>query len=1174
MTEAVISDLFHIQERFLRSAHLERDFEDASALKGYVLTSPIRSNLERLMIGLNPTSGQRAWRITGDYGSGKSSFGLVLAHLFSGRADQLPTQLQRAISFKKLGPAYPQMLPVLVTGSRGPIALAILRSLRTALFNTYSRGRMPKVFGKIEEQLTSTPSGVVSDDAVVEILTEANAYVSETGKGTGLLIIIDELGKFLEYAALHPDRQDIYLLQRLAEAASRSGKAPLFIVGLLHQGFNAYADNLSQSAQKEWEKVAGRFEEILFNQPLEQITNLVAHALNVRVNKLPDAIIRQAQQGMRVALDLGWYGAAASQASLIENASRLYPLHPSVLPVLVKLFNRFGQNERSLFSFLLSNEPFGLQEFAAQSVTFNRFYRIHNLYDYARAIFGHRLSIQSYRSHWNQIDSMIESFPTDDAVDLQVLKTVGLLNMLDAHNLLASEQAVRSAVFGEGASGARAAKAKIQELQRGRKVLYFRGAAGGYCLWPHTSINLEKAYEDASRALGSTQRITSLIQKYLETRPLVARRHYIQTGNLRHFSVHYLPTNELDTALKTSTTSDGIIIVPLCETEEERQQALQFAESGVLRNRLDVLVAVPRPLGNLAGLVQETQRWQWILENTPELNADTYAAEEVSRQIVASRHMLEKRVQAFIGLKQFASRTELQWFRQCRRLDITNGRELLSYLSQVCDEVYDQAPRILNELVNRSSLSSAAAAARQRLIERVFKFSTEPLLGMDPTKKPPEMSIYLSVLQNAGLHREVEGGYALAVPEADEDVCNIRPALQHIQQVLEQASDKRVKISDVLAELRQPPFGVRDGISPLLLAIFAVIHEQDVAFYENGAFMRHVTGFDFLRLTKNPDAFEIQYCKITGVRTEVFDRLLGILRLQPSKKRKIDLLDVVRPLCVFAAQLPAYTHKTKKLSEQAISVRAALVSAREPVTLIFHQLPQACGFAGFPVDKSVDSSEVQGFVVALKRALDELKAAFPELQDRMKAAVAKAFDSSGSFKEVREALSARAENILINVTEMQLKAFSLRLFDRNLAEAEWLESLGSLVCSMPPLKWTDEEEELFSQELGHLATRFCRVESMTFKTRKTRKSAVGSSAVRIAITQLDGSEVDQVIYTTEEEEKAVAKLEAQLSSMFSQNRNIVLAATARAFWKALSLKEEKPNVKTSTPHPEFVWGEG
>ena len=39
MPNALISDLFNIQSRFLRSAHLERDFADPKALSGYILTA-------------------------------------------------------------------------------------------------------------------------------------------------------------------------------------------------------------------------------------------------------------------------------------------------------------------------------------------------------------------------------------------------------------------------------------------------------------------------------------------------------------------------------------------------------------------------------------------------------------------------------------------------------------------------------------------------------------------------------------------------------------------------------------------------------------------------------------------------------------------------------------------------------------------------------------------------------------------------------------------------------------------------------------------------------------------------------------------------------------------------------------------------------------------------------
>jgi hypothetical protein len=40
-----IADYIHIQRRFLRSAHLERDFRDPSALEGYVVTPQIQQSL-------------------------------------------------------------------------------------------------------------------------------------------------------------------------------------------------------------------------------------------------------------------------------------------------------------------------------------------------------------------------------------------------------------------------------------------------------------------------------------------------------------------------------------------------------------------------------------------------------------------------------------------------------------------------------------------------------------------------------------------------------------------------------------------------------------------------------------------------------------------------------------------------------------------------------------------------------------------------------------------------------------------------------------------------------------------------------------------------------------------------------------------------------------------------
>lgn len=1145
------SGLFNIAARYLRSAQLERDFHDPSALSGYIGTDFVRSCLGRVAEGLKPRSGQRAWRMTGDYGSGKSSFALLLAHWFAGHDFAFPPQLRKVVDYNQFGVKRPHLVPVLVTCSRQALGRSILQSVYRTLSQTYSREQKPRLTLELRQLLEAKREP--SDKQVLDVILEVNSRIIADSKGKGVMLIIDELGKFLEFASLHPQHQDVFLLQQLAEEASRSGNEPLFIIGLLHQGFSAYADYLNQSAQREWDKVAGRFDEIVFNQPVEQIACLITSALNVKTDTIPRFQTQGQKHAMERSIGLGWFGSADAK-QLQDMAVPLYPLHPMILPVLIRVFRRFGQNERSLFSFLLSNEPFGLQEFSAMSADKVIPYRLHDLYDYVRTNFGHRLVVQSYRSHWNLIDSLIETFATEDTMQVKVLKTVGILNLLNDGDLVPTQESIVCAVAGDDAVSQKQVRAALEKLHIGKRVLYDRGRARGLCLWPHTSVDLEKAYEDARRAVSTPQRVASLIKDYLQTRPVVARRHYITTGNLRHYDVRYCSVLEMDAVLQQTTTdSDGTIVILLCETEQERDAALVLARRPELQKRTNWIIAVPKPLNNLAPLVQEVQRWDWVSTNTKELNADKYAREEVMRQRTDAHLRLERRIQSIIGFKQMSGEMSLEWFRQTRHLKIKNGRHLLEELSRLFDETYNQAPHIHNELVNRRNPSSAAAAARMRLIERMFTDARAEFLGMDSAKKPPEMSMYLSVLKNTGLHQKHGDIWRIGEPHHKTDEkCRVLPALRLIQATVQKEPDSRVNIATLFAELRKPPYGVRDGIIPLLLTVFAIAHEKDVAFYKDGTFLRELNGEAMLVLTKAPERFEIQYCKIEGVRAELFEKMLAVLGIKAPNEREAELLDVVTKLCVFVAQLPAYVLNTKKLPPMALAVRDIILNAREPAKLLFTELPKACGFDPIRPD-AIASKPVQAFVKTLKAALDELRTAFPELQERMRYELRGAFDLPGTFQQFRTTLAERAEQVLLGVNEPKLRAFCLRLLDDHLPESEWLESLGSHLALKPPSKWHDAEEEAFDNELAQCATRFHHVESIVFAGGKSPKNSVG---IRLAITQANGVEHEQVVHFTTDEEQQLRGLQTQFEALFTKDKRLGLAAASRAIWANLE-KEVK-----------------
>ena len=1114
------------------------------------MTDFTRSCLAYVANGLKPGSGQRAWRITGDYGSGKSSFALLLAHWFADRTGTFPQEIRKVVGFRQFGVTQPRFVPVLVTCSRQALGTSILNSLYQTLIQIYGGGTKINLVREVQCLLETNREP--TEDQIFKLVLRVHSRIIEDSKGKGLLLILDELGKFLEFAALHPQRQDVFLLQRLAEVASRSGDQPFFVVSLLHQGFNAYSDLLSQSAQREWEKIAGRFEEIVFHQPIDQVANVVASAINVRTKAIPKTESLELRQAMKQTIALGWFGSSLTK-SLLNVVPRLYPLHPTVLPILIRAFRRFGQNERSLFSFLLSNEPFGLQAFSEENLREGNLYRLHNFYDYVRTNFGHRLAVQSYRSHWNLIDSVVESFATEDELQVKILKTVGILNLINDGDLLPNEESVVSAL-----SRVRETEKQVRNtlgrLHREKRVLYDRGRARGLCLWPHTSVDLEKAYEDACRAVDTPQHVAGPIKDFLDSRPIVARRHYIETGNLRHFDIRYCSVDELSGLSEQHLThADGFIIAPLCETPIERQTALAFAKKSLFKQRSHWLVAVPCPLKHLTSLVQEVQRWEWISTNILELNADKFAREEVSRQKTAARLQLEKRVQSHLGFKQFTGQMSLEWFHEGSPLKVKDGRDLLSTLSRIFDNVYKRAPRIHNELVNRRNLSPAAAAARMRLIERMFTDAETECLGMIPEKKPPEMSMYLSVLKDTGLHCERESSWQISEPHSKTDKKgNVLPTLRRIREIVLKEPDSRVNVATLFAELRKPPYGVRDGLIPLLLAVFAITHEKDVAFYKDETFLRELNGEAMLLLTKVPKRFDIQHCKIEGVRAELFQRLLTVLDIKVPARREFELLDVVKQLCVFVAQLPTYVLNTKKLSGKTLAVRDTILNAREPVKLVFTELPSACGFE--PIRAEVSTKEtVSAFVKTLEVALDDLKMTFPELQERLRKELRTAFNLPGTFQQFRTVLSARSKQMVLTVIEPKLRAFCLRLMDDSLPESDWVESIASHLALKPPSKWHDMEEEVFSHGLAQYAAKFHRVESIAFAGRKSLKNSLG---VRLAVTQADGVEHEQVVHYAANEEVRLQELQRRFENLLTGDKRLGLVAASRAIQANLGQAEE------------------
>lgn len=1135
-----IGEHFQVPERFVRSVQLERDFQDSGALDEYIVTPAMAEAFMRIRDALRPESGRRAWRITGDYGVGKSSFALVVAHLMARSAGKGLDRIAGDLGWDMGGAALPALWPVLLTGSRSSMIGALATAIGAAVeARRPSRGKAPRA----QTALIERAQAVMTSGDTVELealLVDFRALAAESG--AGVLLIVDELGKFLEHAAQGAG-EDVFILQRLAEMAARSGKRPFVVVGLLHQGFHAYADRLPMASRNEWEKVAGRFEEIVFDQPLAHMAALVAGALRLDPAALPAPVREAARQIAAATAQTGWLGGGTVGAVGLDVA-RLYPIHPTVLPVLVRFFSRFGQHERSLFGFLLSNEPFGLQAFSTRAVAPEHWYRLDDLYDYVRACFGHRLAGASYRSHWLRIVATIDTAVDASAFELKLLKAVAVLNLLDGDDLIPTDRALSASFSPDQGDEVTAALNGL--VKRG--LLFHRGALGGYRLWPNASVNLEEALRQAERAMGPIRNVAAGLIPHLPADPIMARRHYLERGTLRYFERRYCEAGDLLACAAKPTEADGLLIVALSDDSVTRSEALNTARRPEIEKRRDIVISLPPPVASLAGELSDLRLWAWVSQNTAELADDSYARAEVSRQLGLAGRTLLTRMQGLGDGTEVSAGSYIWAGEEIARS--SDDRGLSALLSRVCDELYHASPLITNELLNRNQVSSAAAAARMRLIERMFEAAELPDMGLPEAKAPPEKSIYLSVMKAGGLHAQTDTGFGLQFP-GDADPLRLRPALDALLASIAAGGGDRISVSSLLAGLRAPPFGVRDGVGPLLLAFVLRTHAHELAVYEHGTFLHRFGPSDLQRVIKGPQYFEVQHCQVSGVRLEVFEALVRNFS-DAVPGRSIDLLDVVKPLCQFAAQLPEFTRKTNGVSPMARAVRDTLLGAREPITLLFEDLPKACEIDAFRPHAEPEVAEAKLFVDRLQEAVEELRHAYDALLGRIQRRTAEAL---GQPVFDRVAAASRAARVSLVAREPRLRTFALRLRDPGLSDKAWAEALGSYVISKPPAKWLAADEARFDDEAGTLAEHFCKTEAAAFAHPDMPPQ---TEAVRLNLTRGDGEDVIRVI-----EGKADDDLSGQadvLAGRLPQDAELRLRLLTELLWRELHAE-----VKSATP---------
>ena len=1149
----VLADHISVVGRFARSANLERDACQIEPLDGYVVTARALDAVDRIASAAVRGSSGCAWSITGPYGSGKSSLALLLDAALG------PPSRTREAAWKLIDQASPLVgvrvreahqrhdtgktgfHRALVTANREPFNHTVLRALHQGVLRSYdgiprsSRFRAAGMLRRaLEDAAGSDPRRTgPSPAALLEI---ARCLAEEAP----LVLIIDEFGKNLE--AIGDLRSaDPYLLQQLAEAGQGSG-LPIFVLTLQHLSFEDHLTSADDPQRREWAKVQGRFEDIAYVESPQATRALIGTVFKVSDDKLQHRIARWA---VRLANEMRSFGVA--DLADPKMVAACYPLHPLVATVLPELCSRYGQHERTLFSFLTSNEPTSAASFLATTELPAGAplpsLGLAEVYDYFVGT-GVLAAMSAGRSsRWTEITTRLRDTHGLSTKQTRLAKAVALLNLVSTTGTIRASSRILALTDTRVEDQLAALEAT--------GVVTHREFADEYRIWQGTDIDIRRLLEGGRRQV-KRQSLVDVLSALDRPVPVVAARHSAEHDVLRVFTRRYVDDAERVDPLDPFSPYDGEVL--LVVGSDRSVPSVTWTMSAAK----PVVAAVPNEVSEIARAAREAAAVTAALTN-PAVENDRVARADLGERLAEAKSAVEQAISAAFSV------AACRWV----LLDAEGGIELpggrgSAALSAAADVAYRSTPIVRNEMLNRAELTSQGAKARRLLLEAMIDHGSEADLGFDGYG--PEVAMYRAFLKETNFHG-IDGHTNTMVFRKPDDH-SLLCAWQVVMEEFNRAKACRVNLNDIYAALLCPPVGMKGGVIPVFVTASLLALSDEIAIYEHGTFKPLLTPELAERLVRNPGHFEVKhFANTTGARRQVVAALAKRLGVgpRPRQHRVANVLAVVGHLVFRIKRLDNYTRRTRHLSPPTIDARDALVGAIEPDELLFHGLPEALGFP--PVLAETEAYEKAD---AYAKRIDAVLGELGGCHERLLATLFEVILETSAETE-RRAISGQAAALKDEVLNPSVRAFVLSLANDTMGtDADWISAIATVVVQKAPTEWTDDDLMRFESELPLQVAAFQRLAALHADHRADGGGPF--HALRVTVTRADGTEHNRLISVDESQrcqvnealDRTVEEL-ARTTGSTNHAHNVLLAVLGERLLAAQSELEQSDTDEQISP---------
>ena len=885
----------------------------------------------------------------------------------------------------------------------------------------------------------------------------------------GIYLVFDEFSSFLESQWEKDHGASLKKVQDFAEACNASDDRMVHALFVTHKPISQYATKYGQEVVNEWRKIEGRFKVHELYNTSSSTYELIARVIDKELTYWDTFRDRHVDEfnnlQEKVTTSLLF-----SDTSLNEFSDHVlygaYPLHPVTTFCLPRFSSLVAQNERTIFTFLSTNDYYSLGDFLTrhQEQDF-ALLTIDQLYDYFEPQLRSTDTEDRIKKIWFSTREALARLTPEEVDEAALLKAIGVFSVLGMPTVLPiTQESLKLSFWGTEICGARYDNAIKVLLNKG--VLFEGGHTGALELIDPGELHLDEEVQAMVMKRRSHFSLWTYLNEQYRPPYVLAKKYNDEYHMTRYFCSQYVAVSDALRIIGYDIAEgepgrDGMIYYVIPETEQETRE-LETALALLQRKRHVWIVPSVKhddKMDKLENSLREIDALQSILR---ELEA-TKQPHKADRLLILL-WIREREAEVRSLMNELFAWTAVKVYPQFSKQPVRSKADLSRLVSEICYNHYSATPKWNNEMINKNRLSRPIQMARQKVVHGLLRPVLEPSLGLTGTG--PDMAIFRSLLRHTGIvvQREGEEIPTLNLCSDDNDTA-LAKIMNALRKVFDASGDEGVEFSRLLHLLQREPFGLRQGIIPIVLAIYLHQNRNELMLVNAAGEELPWTAEQIDAAMNEPTQFSVQRFNwsrekslLCELLAEVFVQYTDVADIAGQSRR------IVKMMKRWLLSLPRYSRDTRNVSEQAREFRRLLkqwnISSGQ---LLFVELPKVFGV------EMADDAGVRSYAACMENVKTEIEGrfhtAFSQLEKDLVAQVPEKYRGVHLLASLRKwygALSDEQRSHLYSDATQDF-LFTVRSFVGENHE-EFMHQLFSRLAGARMEDWNDGTSEIVREQ--------------------------------------------------------------------------------------------------------------